>query len=231
MEELMGLKRKPPANNVRRIAAIDKNSRYAITNMNGETVQCESHSERKLTLRFNRDPQVKNYRSQPLRISYDDSEGKPHTYVPDFQVWRWDGSVEIHEVTLSERRLLPNALRREKAAREYCAEKGWSYVVHTEDSLPNDTEAANLLFLYMFRPNAYICADVTLEVSKKLRYGKRVLLLLLIRDISQELSLPIGVVSSSLYHLMWHGKVDTNLRSLIFVNGAPLPKTLVWLPE
>jgi hypothetical protein len=35
----MGLKRKSPENNVRRVAAIDKNSRYAITNKNGETVQ------------------------------------------------------------------------------------------------------------------------------------------------------------------------------------------------
>ena len=112
----MSLRRKPPANNVRRVAAIGKNSRYAITNKYGETVQCESHTERKLALRIDRDPRVKNYRSQPLRISYVDSEENHHTYVPDFQVWRLDGSIEIHEVTLSERRLQPNAQRREKGS-------------------------------------------------------------------------------------------------------------------
>src|SRR5437016_11518880 len=105
----MGLKRRPPQDNVRRVAAIEKNSRYSITNKNGETVQCESHAERKQALRFDRDPQVKNYRSQPLRISFVDEYQRPHTYVPDFQVWKWDGSVEIHEITRSERRLLPNA--------------------------------------------------------------------------------------------------------------------------
>jgi hypothetical protein len=57
----MSLKRKPPANNVRRVTAIGNNSRYTITNKNGETVQCESHSERKLALCNDRDPMVKNY--------------------------------------------------------------------------------------------------------------------------------------------------------------------------
>lgn len=226
----MSLKRKPPEGNVRRVAAIGDNSRYTITNKNGETVQCESHSERKLALVEDRDPKVKNYRSQPLRISYVDSEDKTHTYVPDFKVWKWDGSIEIHEVTRSERRVLPNARRREEAAKDYCKKKGWQYIVHTEEDLPSDTESSNLLFLYMFRPKTYACADVALAVSEKLSNRKRVPLLLLIREISQELSLPVGVVSSSLYHLMWHRKVDTDLRTLIFVDGAPVPKTLVWLP-
>jgi len=226
----MGLKRKPPENNVRRVAAIGNNSRYAITNKNGETVQCESHAERKLALLIDRDPTVKGYRSQPLRIPYTDFEGKAHTYVPDFKVWKVDGSIEIHEVTLSERRLLPNAQRREKGAREYCDKKGWRYVVHTEDSMPDDTETANLLELYMFRPTVYFRSDVVTKVNEKLNNGKRLSLALLIKDISQELKLPIGVVSPSLYHLLWHGKIETSLRSLIFIDALPLPRTLVWQP-
>lgn len=226
----MSLNRNPPRGNVRRVAAIGDNSRYAITNKNGETVQCEAHSERKLALRFDRDPQVKNYRSQPLRISYEDSEGKPHTYVPDFQVWKWDGSVEIHEVTLSERQLLPNIRRREEGAKKFCEAEGWKYVVHKENDLPNDSEASNLLFLYAFRPTAYACPEATLANAEQLSNGKRVLLSILIKGFSQELSLPIGVVSSGLYHLMWHGKIATDLRSLIFVDGVPLPRTLVWIP-
>src|SRR5947209_17236474 len=142
----MGLKRKPPEGNVRRVAAIGNNSRSTIHNKNGRTIQCESFGgERKLTMGFDRDPTVRDYQSQPLRIPYNDSEGKKHSYVPDFMVWRVDGSIEIHEVTRSERRHLPNAQRREEAAQEYCAEKGWSYVVHTEDSLPDDNETANLI--------------------------------------------------------------------------------------
>ena len=114
-----------------------------------------------------------------------------HTYVPDFQVWRWDGLVEIHEVTLSERRLLPNAQRREKAAQEYCDNEGWRYVVHTEGSLPNDTEGANLLALYAYRPSIYSRADVSHAVIEKFGIGQHILLRQLISAISQDLDLPL----------------------------------------
>lgn len=225
----MGLKRKPPDGNVRRVAPIGTNSRSTIRNKNGRTIQCESFSgERKLTLRFDRDPSVKDYKSQPIRIPY--ADGEAHAYVPDFMVWRVDGSIEIHEVTRSERRLEPNAQRRENAAREYCNKKGWQYVVHTEESLPNDTETRNLLELYMFRPTFYFRSDIAIAVREKLDSGKRLLLPFLIKEISQDLELPIGVVSSGLYHLLWHGKIETDLRLLIFIDGAPLPQTSVWLP-
>ena len=227
----MGLKRKPPDGNVRRVAAIDNNSRYAITNKNGETVQCESHTERKLALRFDRNRQVKNYRSQPIRISYEDSDGNLHTYVPDFQVWRWDGLVEIHEVTLSARRLLPNAQMREKAAHEYCRKEGWRYVIHTEGSLPNDTEGANLLALYAYRPSIYSREDVSYAVIEKFGTDQHILLRQLISEISQDLDLPSATVSTAIYHLMWHGKIATDLRSLIFIDCVPTSNTYVWLPE
>src|SRR5712692_3677976 len=214
------LKRKPPDGNVRRVAPIGTNSRSTIRNKNGRTIQCESFSgERKLTVRFDRDPTVKDYKSQPERIPYVDSEGKRHTYVPDFKVWKTDGSIEIHEVTRSERRLLPNAQRREKAAREYCDKEGWRYVVHTEvlDSLPNDTMTSNLFELYMFRPNVYSRSEVALAVLEKLNNGRRLSLPVLIKVISRELELPFGVVAPVLYHMLWHGKIETDLHSLIFI--------------
>jgi hypothetical protein len=145
-------------------------------------------------------------------------------------VWKVDGSIELHEVTRAERRHLPSAQHREQAARQYCAEKGWSYVVRTEDSLPDDTETANLLELYMFRPTIYSRPDVAVAVREKLNDGRRIPLPRLIQEISQELGLPVGVVSPGLYHLLWLGKVETDLRSLIFIDGAPLSRALVWLP-
>src|SRR5256885_13842603 len=106
----MSLKRKPPDENVRRVAPIGTNSRSTIRNKNGRTIQCESFTgERKLTLVFDRDPTVRDYQSQPICIPYEDSEGKRHTYVPDFMVWKVNASIEIHEATRSERRRLPNA--------------------------------------------------------------------------------------------------------------------------
>src|SRR5437870_12238639 len=112
----MALKRKPPAGNIRRVAPIGNNLRYAITSKANETVQCESFQERKLTLLFDRDPTVQEYRSQPERFAFTDTLGTPHTYVPDFIVWRTSGEVEIHEVTLTVRQDKFSIQEREKAA-------------------------------------------------------------------------------------------------------------------
>jgi len=71
----MALKRKPPSGNVRRVAPIEKNLRYAITSKAGETIQCESFQERKLALLLDRDLTVQEYRSQPERFSFTDSFG------------------------------------------------------------------------------------------------------------------------------------------------------------
>src|SRR5437667_10155730 len=113
----MTLKRKPPAGNVRRVAPIGNNVRYAITSKANETVQCESFQERKLTLLFDRDPTVQEYRSQPERFAFTDSQGTSHTYVPDFIVWRTTGEVEIHEVTLTERQEKVRIQDRQQRAR------------------------------------------------------------------------------------------------------------------
>jgi len=87
------------------VAPIAGNLRYAITSKADETVQCESFQERKLTLLFDRDPTIREYRSQPERFSFTDTQGKTRTYVPDFLVWKITGEVEVHEVTLSARRV------------------------------------------------------------------------------------------------------------------------------
>jgi TnsA endonuclease-like protein len=126
----MALKRKPPAGNVRRVAPIGENLRYAITSKDDETVQCESFQELKLTLLFDRDPTVQVYRSQPERFAFTDSQGTSHTYVPDFIVWKTTGEVEIHEVTLTSRQEKFSIAEREKAAHGICQQRGWRYVVH-----------------------------------------------------------------------------------------------------
>ena len=136
----MALKRKPPAGNVRRVAPIDTNLRYAVTSKANETIQCESFQERKLTLLFDRDPTVQEYRSQPERFAFTDSSGRSQSYVPDFIVWKITGEVEIHEVTLIERQEQFSIQEREKAARSICQQRGWRSVVHTEATLPAATE-------------------------------------------------------------------------------------------
>ncbi len=226
----MALKRKPPTGNVRRVAPIEKNLRYAITSKADETVQCESFQERKLTLLFDRDPTVQEYRSQPERFAFTDAQGTSHTYVPDFIVWKTTGEVEIHEVTLTSRQEKWSIAEREKAAREMCRKRGWSYVVHTEKTLPQATEEANLLALYRYRPTIYANPAVTAAVHAQLDAGEMKGLRVLISEIAQALSLPRPAVVSAVCHLLWHQVIDTDLRhTLLFVNAAPSAHIRVWL--
>src|SRR5260370_1781045 len=169
----MALKRKPPAGNVRRVAPIDNNLRYAITSKADETVQCESFQERKLTLVVDRESRVEEYRRQPESFAWTSSQGTAHTYVPDFMVWKTTGEIEIHEVTLTERQDRFSIQEREKAAREICQQRGWRYVVHTEATLPQATEEANLLPLYRYRPSIYANPPIPAAIPHRLNTQQR----------------------------------------------------------
>jgi hypothetical protein len=228
----MSLKRKPPAGNIRRVAPIGNNLRYALTSKADETVQCESFQERKLTLLFDRDSTVQEYRSQPIRFVFTDAQKKTHTYVPDFIVWRTTGEIEIHEVTLTSRQDKASIQAREQAAHEICQTEGWRYVVHTEETLPQATEEANLLALYRYRPTIYANPAVTAEVRARLSEGSSRGICLLIAEIVQVLSLPQPMVISALCHLLWHRVIDTDLTTrLLFVNAALAPYVQVRLVE
>jgi len=226
----MALKRKPPAGNVRRVAPIGENLRYAITSKANETVQCESFQERKLTLLFDRDPTIQEYRSQPKRFVWADAQKKTHTYVPDFMVWKTTGEVEIHEVTLTSRQDKMSIQEREKAACEICRKEGWRYVIHTEETLPQATEEVNLLALYRYRPTSYANPAVTATIRARLGQEERKGLRILIEDIAQALSLSRPEVISAVCHLLWHQVIETDLRTtLLFVNAALSAHIQVWL--
>jgi hypothetical protein len=228
----MALKRKPPTGNIRRVAPISNNLRYAITSKDGETVQCESFQERKLTLLFDRDATVQEYRSQPERFAFTDAFGNSRTYVPDFMVWKTTGKIEIHEVTLTERQERVSLQEREKAARKICEARGWCYVIHTEATLPQATEEANLLALYRYRPSIYANAAVTTAIRQRLNRDERKGVHLLIAELADALSLPRPVVISAICNLLWHQVINTNLTSrLLFVNAALAPDVQVWLNE
>jgi len=227
----MGLKRKPPPGNVRRMACIEGNLRYTVANKANETVQCESFQERKLTLLFDRDPTVQAYRSQAERFMFTDAFGKSRTYVPDFMVWRTSGEVEIHEVTLTSRQDGLHIQEREKAAHEICRQRGWRYIVHTEQSLPKPTEEANLLALYRYHPTSYAHSDVTQFVQERLRHNGPFAFQQISQEIMQCLDLPLPTVVSALCHLLWHGFLETSLsHQLIFHNAPPRADLSVWLP-
>lgn len=226
----MAIHHKPPPGNVRRVASSGRNIRGVITNKAGRLVQFESWAERALLLRLERDRNVLDYGSQPERFEYLDAEGRRRTYTPDFIVWRSTEYIEIHEVTLEARRKRPEAQLREQAGATICQERGWQYMVHTEQSLPQGTELANLLALFRFRPS--VCADVAVAdvAQERLKRDERVLLRTLWIDIVRELGSPRPKVANALGHMLWHGQLLTELGQLLFVEGSLSASALVWLP-
>jgi hypothetical protein len=210
----MKLNRKPPPGNVRRVGSTGQNIRGVVTNKAGRLVQFESWAERALMLRLDRDPDVTDYGSQ-------------HTYTPDFIVWRRDGQVEIHEVTLSKRRTRPNLCQREAAAVAICRTRGWRYVVHTEQTLPQGSELANLLALFRYRATAYADQTVTGAVVNQLSQAEPIALPVLVSQVAHELGLPQPSVVAALSHMLWHGQVSIDLSRLIFTGNGLAPDALI----
>jgi hypothetical protein len=225
----MSLKRKPPDGNVRRVRSNRHNLCGVITNKAGRLVQFESWLERALILRLDRDPEVLDYQSQPESFEFIDEHGQQRSYTPDFKVWRRDGTIEIHEVTLSQRRVRSNIRRRERAGRKLCQERGWHYVVHTEQSLPGGSELANLLALGGYRPPSYANQAVTQAAYGYLAVGQSLGLKELVGQIKQALNLPEGQVTAGLCHLLWHGELATDLNQLLFDQSAIVPGVRVWM--
>jgi hypothetical protein len=223
----MKLNRKPPPGNVRAVVSTGQNIRGVITNKAGRLVQFESWAERALLLRLDRDPGVTDYGSQPEQLKYLDPQGRWHTYTPDFIVWRGDGRVEIHEVTLARRRTRPAIRQRELAGAEICRERGWRYVVHTESSLPQGSELANLLALFCYRSTAYANQAVAEAVLRWMDQGQPVAMLALVVQVAHELDLPRPSVTAALSHMLWHGQVNIDLSQLIFIGGGLAPGILV----
>lgn len=201
----MSLKRKPPAGNVRRVAAIGNNLRGTLTNKTGRIVQFESFSERSLLLRLERDQTVRDYTSQPETFH---SKDVPR-YTPDFLVWRQDGSMEIHEVTRSERRNRESQQAREQLAVTICQARGWRYVVHTETDLPQGPELSNLLSMVRYRPTMYRTENIE-QSAVCLLVHEAMALTGLVRLLVSQTGSPQPQVAASLCHALWHGRFTTD---------------------
>lgn len=234
----MSFKRKPPVGNVRRVRSTGQNIRGVITSKTDRLVQFESWAERALILRLDRDPTVLDYQSQPETFIFLDEQGKQHSYTPDFMVRRRDGTVEIHEVTMSKRRNRPELQRREQAARNICRAREWQYVIQTEHTLPQGCELANLLALAGYRPIIYAQQAVAQAVSEQLSPNVPVRFSMLTKRLHQSLGtsaiskgdpLTEGQVTGSLCHLLWHGRLMTDLDQLLFDQGHILPGVQVWI--
>lgn len=220
----MPLKRKPPPGNVRRVASISNNLRYTLTNKTGRIVQCESYLERKLALTFERDVTVVDYMSQPERFTWQDDSGRERQYVPDFKVWRAEGHIEIHEVTLTSRH--EQRQEREQAARLICDRRQWHYHIHTEATLPDDTYMLNLLALYPFRVRAYRQMGVSQFTLDYLKAEPQPVTMLM-RYLCGATGQAPAQLYPGLYHDLWHGVLAADFNTLLFEAGQLQPTTMI----
>lgn len=226
----MGFKRKPPPGNVRRVVSTGDNIRETITNKAGRLVQIESWLERLLAWLFDRNPDIKDYGSQPEIFEFVDSEGNKHTYIPDFIVWWITGEIEIHEVTLGKRRTRAEIYRREMAAKAICKERGWRYIVWTEQNLPSQRQQRNLLSLYSYRALANADPTIAEFVFEQLSNYEPLTISELVTQIINELNLPQSHSIPTLAHMLWNGEIHTDLvNRLIFIDGAPVMDIPLWL--
>ena len=227
----MGIKRKPPADNVRRVRSNGQNLCGVITNKANRTVQFESFAERSLLLRLDRDPNVQDYVSQPEQLVYRDSLGKSHTYIPDFKVWNTNEQISIHEVTITYRLDQPNLQQRHAAADRICQERGWKFLIHTEDTLPQGSELANLLALWPYRPAIYNNRQIQDRLQQQLASGDHQHLQALVINLAQQSQLTIPHIATCLYHLLWHDMLAMDWQQLLFDDAIPHPDATVWLPQ
>lgn len=227
----MRSRRKPPKGNVRRVTSIGRNLRGTITNKVGYTVQFESFQERILEILFERDRNVKDYRSQPLTITFMDQDKRERRYTPDFLVRKHNNEIEIHEVTITSRRDREWSREREQAAEKICKKKGWKYVVHTEQSLPQETEVANLLALLPYRLKRYAHDGIAEAIQEHLSRVISDSLSGCSTNIAHRLGLPESTVFGALCHLLWKEEVCTDLRSLLLIIDCSFnPAVKIWLP-
>ena len=225
----MAFKRKPPPGNARRVICLGNNFRGVTTNKRGHLIQFESEQEHKLILLLERDPTVTDYVSQPETLHFFDDSGRQRNYTPDFKVWRTDGQIELHEVTIEARRTVRESLQqREAAARAICQQRGWRYLIHTDQTLPSGYEYANLDFLAAFRASTYADTESTAWWLEQLAAEEPVHPQSILAG--TEADATAGSLLNGLYHLLWHGILQMDWHQPFIWRGALHPAARIWLP-
>ena len=226
----MAFKRKPPPGNVRRVISLGTHYRGVTTNKRGHLVQFESEQEHKLILLLERDLTVTDYVSQPETLRFCDDGGRQRAYTPDFQVWRTDGRIELHEVTIEARRTTRESLQqRETAAHAICRDRNWCYIVHTDQTLPSGYEYTNLDFLAAFRAGIYANAESTAWWLEQLTGEESVHPHAVIARAEPDLAAP--ALLNPLYHLLWYDVIQMDWHQPFVWRGNFHMTARVWLPK
>jgi hypothetical protein len=113
-----------------------------------------------------------------------------------------------------------------QAAERICHEREWHYFVHTEQTLPQGAELANLLALIAYRPSGY--ADVVVQKWLEQAMKEKILPLgQLVKSIATTTHHEFFSIYPSLYHEIWHGRLQIDWQRMLLQDGAPVLSTLV----
>ncbi len=115
----------------------------------GEKIMYESTIERDIVFHFKFDPTVLTYRAQPMVITGTDTEGKVHTYTPDFLVVRTDRKeiVECKPEALLDH---PHTLQQIRIGEKWAEANNHDFVIVTDTDLRKDQTLANLKLFFRY---------------------------------------------------------------------------------
>lgn len=102
--------------------------------LDGGTVAFESSLERDLCILLSCDPAALEVLEQPVRIDYEDAEGRPRHYTPDYLARFRNGESRLYEVKYREdlAKLWPGVKPKYRAAIRYAREHGMRFQILTE---------------------------------------------------------------------------------------------------
>jgi hypothetical protein len=227
----MGIRRRPPPGNVRRVGVKGQNNRGVFTNKVGRIVQFENWNEHIVMFQLDRRLDVRDFGSQPETFFYIDAAGRRRSAVPDFIVWRHDGGTELHLVRSADGPRNEAVREREDVIQRACQERCWICVIHTPQSIPQGIARANLRLLVQYRPYTYANNRVKEILPDLLAQRQPASLRETTSRLIRTLDLPTPDVVAALCHLIWHGEIETDFQKLLLIDGAVNPKVVIWRKE
>ncbi len=111
----------------------------------------ESYTERDYALSLAFDPSVREFKSQPFSLVYENTKGKERRYTPDMLVHYWDGRLETHEVKPAALVKDSTKWRIAQLNRHMVNRKNVPLKLITDDSFRQGARIKNLKRLYGYR--------------------------------------------------------------------------------
>ena len=185
-----------------------------------EVIWWESQLERDYIYWLEIDPDVISYKSQPFFINYR-SEGKKRKYTPDFWVKRPD-KEQVIEVKPAQKITSQKNTALWRKIIPLCEEKGWEFVVVTDEMIRIQPQLDNIKLLYKY---ARIPLSFQNYLDCKLYFLEKEIIDL--KQAAFDLA-PKGISYLHLYKLLYAGWLETDLSQPISLESlirlSPLKK-------